>query len=71
MRHSENPPAVGRDELRAALEALDVEVRETHISVVFLVGELAYKLKKPLVVPFLDYATAAPRRQMCLLVPAA
>ena len=34
-----------------------VEVRETHISWVFLAGDRAYKLKKPLVLPFLDYGT--------------
>ena len=42
-----------------------VEVRETHISWVFLAGELAYKLKKPLVLDFLDYGTPARRREMC------
>ncbi len=31
-------------------------VRETHIGVVFLVGELAYKLKKPVRTTFLDSA---------------
>lgn len=65
MTHSDIPPAIGREELQAALEELaaeDVEVRETHVSVVFLVGELAYKLKKPLVLPFLDYGTLAGRR---------
>jgi aminoglycoside phosphotransferase family enzyme/predicted kinase len=41
------------------------DVRETHISWVFLVGERAYKVKKPLVLPFLDYGTAARRRAMC------
>jgi uncharacterized protein len=62
-------PAVSPDEVRVGLEALgagDVEMRETHISWVFLVGERAYKLKKPLVLPFLDYGTAARRRRMCL-----
>jgi len=43
----------------------DVEVRETHVSWVFLAGERAYKLKKPLVLPFLDYGTPARRREMC------
>lgn len=43
-----------------------VELRETHISCVFLAGDLAYKLKKPLVLPFLDYGTPERRRQMCL-----
>jgi hypothetical protein len=38
-----------------------VALRETHISWVFLAGDRAYKLKKPLVLPFLDYGTAARR----------
>ena len=42
-----------------------VEIRETHISWVFLAGERAFKLKKPLVLDFLDYGTAARRREMC------
>lgn len=42
-----------------------VVVRETHISWVFLAGERAYKLKKPLLLPFLDYSTPARRREMC------
>jgi aminoglycoside phosphotransferase family enzyme/predicted kinase len=62
-----------RGELPAALSNPDlypgvrgpVEVRETHISWVFLAGDRAYKLKKPLVLPFLDYGTAARRLEMC------
>jgi uncharacterized protein len=42
-----------------------VIVKETHISWVFLAGEFAYKLKKPLVLDFLDYGSPARRRQMC------
>ena len=42
-----------------------VELRETHISWVFLAGERAYKLKKPVVLPFVDYGTAERRREMC------
>jgi uncharacterized protein len=42
-----------------------VEVHETHISWVFLVGDRAYKLKKPVVLPFLDYGTPERRRTMC------
>ncbi len=42
-----------------------VELRETHVSWVFRAGPLAYKLKKPLVLPFLDYGTAARRGEMC------
>jgi hypothetical protein len=42
-----------------------VELRETHISWVFVAGDLAYKVKKPLVLPFLDYGTVERRREMC------
>ena len=38
---------------------------ETHISRVFVAGDRAYKLKKPVVLPFLDYGTPARRRRMC------
>jgi aminoglycoside phosphotransferase family enzyme/predicted kinase len=42
-----------------------IEVRETHISWVFLTGDRAYKLKKPVRLPFVDYGTPARRRVMC------
>jgi uncharacterized protein len=42
-----------------------VDVHETHISWVFLAADRAYKLKKPLVLPFLDYGTPQRRREMC------
>jgi aminoglycoside phosphotransferase family enzyme/predicted kinase len=42
-----------------------VELRETHISWVLLAGELAFKLKKPLRLPFLDYGTLDRRHQLC------
>lgn len=42
-----------------------VELRETHISWVFLAGKLAYKLKKPVVLDFVDYGTAERRHRMC------
>jgi uncharacterized protein len=42
-----------------------VEVRETHVSVVFLAGDRAYKLKKPVRMPFLDYSTLERRRRFC------
>ncbi len=38
---------------------------ETHISHLFLTGRFAYKIKKPLKLPFLDYSTAALRRSAC------
>ena len=42
-----------------------VELHETHASWVFLAGELAYKVKKPIVLPFLDYGTVERRHEMC------
>jgi uncharacterized protein len=44
----------------------EVELRETHISWVFLAGGFAYKFKKPLELDFLDYSTLARRRLMCV-----
>jgi len=38
---------------------------ETHISHVFLAGELAYKIKKPLELGFLDFSTLEKRRYFC------
>lgn len=43
-----------------------VEVHETHASWVFLVGDRAFKLKKPLDLGFLDYSTPARRRTACV-----
>ena len=42
-----------------------VEVLETHISWVLLAGEFAYKVKKPIRLPFLDFSTPALRRHYC------
>ena len=42
-----------------------VELRETHISWVFLAGNRAYKAKKPVVLPFVDYGTPERRRWCC------
>jgi hypothetical protein len=42
-----------------------VELVETHISWVFLAGDLAYKIKKPVKLDFLDFSTLALRRHFC------
>ncbi len=42
-----------------------VEIHQTHISAVFLVGEHAYKIKKPVDFGFLDFSTFAQRRHFC------
>ncbi len=46
-------------------EAEDVELKETHISWVFLAGEYAYKVKKPVKFSFLDFSTKEKRREFC------
>ncbi len=42
-----------------------IETRQTHISVVFLTAEHAYKIKKPVNLGFLDFSTLALRRHFC------
>ena len=43
----------------------DIEVIETHISWVLLTGEFAYKIKKPVTQPFLDFSTLEQREHFC------
>jgi uncharacterized protein len=43
-----------------------VRLIETHISSILLTGEVAYKLKKPLALGFLDFSTLAKRHGCCL-----
>ena len=45
--------------------ASSVEVIETHISWVFLAGEHAYKVRKPVRLAFLDFSTLEARRRDC------
>src|SRR5882724_3236550 len=42
-----------------------VETIETHASLVFLAGDHAYKLKRAVKYPYLDFSTAALRREAC------
>lgn len=77
MSRSESLPdegaAVGLDELVAALSrpcayphpAPEVEAVQTHISVVFLAGDRAYKIRKPVDLGFLDFTTLERRRADC------
>lgn len=41
------------------------EIRETHTGIVALVGDKAYKAKKPVITDFLDFSTADLREQAC------
>jgi aminoglycoside phosphotransferase family enzyme len=47
------------------LPAGDVVRRETHMSWVFLAGDEAFKLKKPVQFPYLDFSTLSRREQAC------
>jgi aminoglycoside phosphotransferase family enzyme/predicted kinase len=42
-----------------------VEVRQTHMSVVFLVGDSAYKIRKPVDLGFVDFTTLDKRKWDC------
>jgi aminoglycoside phosphotransferase family enzyme/predicted kinase len=42
-----------------------IEVHQTHISVVFLAGGFAYKIKKPVNLGFLDFSTLERRKHFC------
>jgi aminoglycoside phosphotransferase family enzyme/predicted kinase len=63
-------------ELSALIEALsrpeayphpvaEIEIHQTHISVVFLAGPFAYKIKKPVNLGFLDFTTLEKRKHFC------
>ena len=56
-------PSRTRRRTRAGRDS--VEVHQTHISVVFVAGEHAYKIKKPVALGFVDYSTAERRHHFC------
>jgi uncharacterized protein len=43
----------------------DIRLVETHISWVLLTGDYAYKIKKPVLLPFVDFSTLERRRFFC------
>ena len=43
----------------------EIRLLETHISWVFLTGEFAYKVKKPVDFGFLDFSSLSKRRHYC------
>lgn len=53
--------------LNAYPHAIDgpIVLHETHISWVFLAGDFAYKIKKPILNPFLDYSSLSKRHHAC------
>lgn len=61
----DNPCLAGLMRWLATAHHAPVQRVDTHISTVLLVGEHAYKLKKPLRLPFLDFSTLEQRRHFC------
>ena len=61
------PPMIAALLKRARQEhgAGKVELLETHISWVLLAGDYAYKIKKPVTLPFVDYSSLKARRAFC------
>src|SRR5688572_13596413 len=65
--------AAARDELLQFLRSPasypdkpeEVEIRQTHISIVAMTPTLVYKVKKPLDLGFLDFSTLEKRREAC------
>lgn len=53
------------EEPRAIAGNLDAQVRETHTGVVVLLGDKAYKAKKPIETDFLDFTTPERREIAC------
>ncbi|MCM8596265.1 bifunctional aminoglycoside phosphotransferase/ATP-binding protein [Accumulibacter sp.] len=64
---AELPPLIASllDPARYPDPAERVELVETHASWLLLAGDYAYKVKKPLTLPFLDYGTLDKRRACC------
>lgn len=54
-----------KEMVRRLADSLGAELVETHISWVLLAGDFAWKLKKPLRLPFVDYSTVELRRRCC------
>ena len=67
-----NPPAAGAGIVNSLsrkqafpVSVDSVEVRQTHISEVFLGDNVVYKVKKPVKLPFLDFSTVELRHHFC------
>lgn len=54
------------DRLAETLESVGAaEIRETHTGLVVLIGDRAYKVKKPVVTDFLDFSAPEDRERVC------
>jgi len=53
------------DQVRRLISSAEGDRRQTHAAIVFLINDCAYKLKRPVTLPYLDYGSAAKRWQSC------
>ena len=60
-----NTNALAATLVSALARKLDAQLIETHISWVLLAGDIAYKIKKPHRLPFVDYSTLEARLHFC------
>ncbi len=67
MSHDAEPLTLHQHRVEALRRALPwpTQVLHTHISTLLLSGDFAYKLRKPLTLAFLDFATPEQRRADC------
>jgi aminoglycoside phosphotransferase family enzyme/predicted kinase len=61
----QNADSVAQTLVTSLASSLGAELVETHISWVLLAGDKAYKIKKPVRLPFVDYGTLQARRHFC------
>jgi uncharacterized protein len=62
---SSDPSTLARALVTALCRSLHAQLIETHISWVLLAGDHAYKIKKPVKLPFVDYQSLEARRNFC------
>ena len=60
MTSATSPPTV-----RPTTGPASADVRETHCAVIVLLGDRAYKVKKPVDLGFLDFRCVAERERTC------
>ena len=60
-----DPLVLAQALVKTLARVLRAELVETHISWVLLTGNNAYKIKKPVLLPFVDYGTLQARRHFC------
>ncbi len=71
--HSPPLPGIGTDEMLEAMKSPqtydepvdEIKTVQTHISWIFLTGEFAYKVKKPVDFGFLDFTSLDKRKRLC------